>query len=274
MLGLCRAPASPASLCQSALPPTASSEACLPTACRDGGALQVKEYYGEYNTLERGQGAVMKESQKVRQRGLHACAALLSPPTASGWALCATPPCAALTLGPSPTPHCPSTTPHAAVPSLPPPHIASPLLQHTHTHHRCLPSFLHTRSLIALLPLQHSLCHDLTCPDPATLSLPHPPTHPPTLPQVADLVDKFYSLVTDLYEWGWGQSFHFSRKLPNRDWAASEVAHEAWAAATIRLGPGKTALDVGCGVGGPMRTVAAVRCGAAAAAAVVVACGD
>lgn len=24
--------------------------------------------------------------------------------------------------------------------------------------------------------------------------------------------------------------------------------------------PGKTALDVGCGVGGPMRTVAAVRC--------------
>ncbi|PRW05872.1 24-methylenesterol C-methyltransferase 2 [Chlorella sorokiniana] len=79
--------------------------------------------------------------------------------------------------------------------------------------------------------------------------------------KVADLVDKFYSLVTDLYEWGWGQSFHFSRKLPNRDWTASEVAHEAWAAATIRLGPGKTALDVGCGVGGPMRTVAAVSGG-------------
>ena len=61
----------------------------------------------------------------------------------------------------------------------------------------------------------------------------------PLLPlcrQVADLVDKFYSLVTDLYEWGWGQSFHFSRKLPKRDWVASEVAHEAWAAATIRLG--------------------------------------
>ena len=72
-------------------------------------------------------------------------------------------------------------------------------------------------------------------------------------------MDKFYSLVTDLYEWGWGQSFHFARKLPNKDWAASEAAHETWAAATIRLGPGKTALDVGCGVGGPMRTVAAVR---------------
>ena len=81
-------------------------------------------------------------------------------------------------------------------------------------------------------------------------------------------MDKFYSLVTDLYEWGWGQSFHFSRRLPNRDWAASEVAHEAWAAATIQLGPGKTALDVGCGVGGPMRTVAAVRCAAPGASGV------
>lgn len=29
-------------------------------------SVQVKEYYGEYNTLERGKGAVMKESQKVR----------------------------------------------------------------------------------------------------------------------------------------------------------------------------------------------------------------
>ena len=67
--------------------------------------------------------------------------------------------------------------------------------------------------------------------------------------------------MTDLYEWGWGQSFHFARKLPNKNWAASEAAHEAWAAATIRLGPGRTALDVGCGVGGPMRTVAAVSGG-------------
>lgn len=31
---------------------------------------QVKEYYGEYNTLERGEGAVMRESKKVRGLGL------------------------------------------------------------------------------------------------------------------------------------------------------------------------------------------------------------
>lgn len=32
---------------------------------------QVKEYYGEYNTLERGKGAVMKESQKASHGDTH-----------------------------------------------------------------------------------------------------------------------------------------------------------------------------------------------------------
>lgn len=79
--------------------------------------------------------------------------------------------------------------------------------------------------------------------------------------KVAQLVDKFYSLVTDLYEWGWGQSFHFSPLLPGKDWPACESAHEGRIAALIGLEPGKTALDVGCGVGGPMRTIAATSGG-------------
>ncbi|GBF92707.1 24-methylenesterol C-methyltransferase [Raphidocelis subcapitata] len=76
--------------------------------------------------------------------------------------------------------------------------------------------------------------------------------------KVTQLVDVFYSLVTDIYEWGWGQSFHFSPKLPGKNWAASEAAHEARVAATLGLKPGMRCLDVGCGVGGPMRTIAAV----------------
>jgi len=72
------------------------------------------------------------------------------------------------------------------------------------------------------------------------------------------LVDVFYSLVTDIYEWGWGQSFHFSPKLPGKDWKASEAAHEARIAVSLGLKPGTKCLDVGCGVGGPMRTIAAV----------------
>lgn len=79
--------------------------------------------------------------------------------------------------------------------------------------------------------------------------------------KVANLVDKFYSLVTDLYEWGWGTSFHFSPLLPGKDWPACESAHEGRIAALIRLGPGKQALDVGCGVGGPMRTIASTSQG-------------
>jgi 24-methylenesterol C-methyltransferase len=79
--------------------------------------------------------------------------------------------------------------------------------------------------------------------------------------KVAQLVDKFYSLVTDLYEWGWGTSFHFSPLLPGKDWPACESAHEGRIAALTGLEPGKVALDVGCGVGGPMRTIAAVSGG-------------
>jgi 24-methylenesterol C-methyltransferase len=75
--------------------------------------------------------------------------------------------------------------------------------------------------------------------------------------KVVQLVDVFYSLVTDIYEWGWGQSFHFSPGLPGKDIRASEAAHEARIAAVLGLKPGMKCLDCGCGVGGPMRTIAA-----------------
>lgn len=72
------------------------------------------------------------------------------------------------------------------------------------------------------------------------------------------LVDVFYSLVTDIYEWGWGQSFHFSPRLPGKNWKSSEAAHEARIAVVLGAKPGDKILDCGCGVGGPMRTIAAV----------------
>ena len=74
--------------------------------------------------------------------------------------------------------------------------------------------------------------------------------------KTTELVNTFYNLVTDIYEWGWGQSFHFSPLLPGKTPAASEAAHEGRLAALLRLTPGMKCLDVGCGVGGPMRTIA------------------
>ena len=64
--------------------------------------------------------------------------------------------------------------------------------------------------------------------------------------------------MTDVYEWGWGSSFHFSPGIPGKDWMASEAAHEGRIASLLGLKPGKVALDAGCGVGGPMRTICAV----------------
>lgn len=57
---------------------------------------------------------------------------------------------------------------------------------------------------------------------------------------------------------GWGQSFHFSPKLPAKSWAESEAAHEARIATVLAAKPGDKILDCGCGVGGPMRTISAV----------------
>ena len=71
-----------------------------------------------------------------------------------------------------------------------------------------------------------------------------------------DGVEKFYNLVTDIYEWGWGPSFHFSPRLKGKGIAESSVAHETRIADNLGLKPGEVALDVGCGIGGPLITIA------------------
>lgn len=70
------------------------------------------------------------------------------------------------------------------------------------------------------------------------------------------VVDTFYNLVTDFYEWGWGESFHFTVPLHGKTHFASEAANESRIATLCDLKPGMKCLDCGCGVGGPMRTIA------------------
>jgi len=72
----------------------------------------------------------------------------------------------------------------------------------------------------------------------------------------AQMINHFYDLVTSFYEYGWGQSFHFA---PRKKWESFEVSihrHEFYLAHRLAFGPGMTALDCGCGVGGPARYIA------------------
>ena len=70
------------------------------------------------------------------------------------------------------------------------------------------------------------------------------------------IVNDYYDLVTDFYEFGWGQSFHFAPRFSGEAFPASLARHEMSLAHRLGLKPGMKVLDVGCGVGGPMRTIA------------------
>jgi len=72
----------------------------------------------------------------------------------------------------------------------------------------------------------------------------------------ADMVNHFYNLVTDFYEYGWGQSFHFAPRFKNEDFLQSIRRAEYYLALRMGLGEKSRVMDVGCGVGGPMRNIA------------------
>jgi sterol 24-C-methyltransferase len=88
-----------------------------------------------------------------------------------------------------------------------------------------------------------------------------------------DLVNSYYNIATDLYEYGWAQSFHFCRYYtgegfyqvlftlkPNFHRNAltpkALARHEHYLATKLGIQPGEVVLDVGCGVGGPAREIA------------------
>ncbi|KAJ3124005.1 Delta(24)-sterol C-methyltransferase [Nowakowskiella sp. JEL0407] len=70
------------------------------------------------------------------------------------------------------------------------------------------------------------------------------------------LTNHFYDMVTDFYEYGWGQSFHFAVMWKNLSFDHAVARHEDYLALKLGLKRGQKCLDVGCGVGGPMREIA------------------
>jgi sterol 24-C-methyltransferase len=74
--------------------------------------------------------------------------------------------------------------------------------------------------------------------------------------QYKTLVTNYYSLSTDFYEYGWGRSFHFANRYQNETLAESLQRHESNLALKMQLKSGDKVLDIGCGVGGPLRRIA------------------
>ena len=66
----------------------------------------------------------------------------------------------------------------------------------------------------------------------------------------------YYDGATELYEYGWGKSFHFSRFYKGESFTSALVRHEHYLSAQMNLKPGMRVLDVGCGVGAPAREIA------------------
>jgi len=73
--------------------------------------------------------------------------------------------------------------------------------------------------------------------------------------EYATLTRHYYNLATDLYEYGWGASFHFCRFAYGEPFKQAIARHEHYLASQIGIKEGMNVLDVGCGVGGPAREI-------------------
>ncbi|XP_031092393.1 cycloartenol-C-24-methyltransferase 1-like [Ipomoea triloba] len=71
-----------------------------------------------------------------------------------------------------------------------------------------------------------------------------------------DMVNKYYDLATSFYEYGWGECFHFAPRWKGESLQESIKRHEHFIALQLNLKPGQTVLDIGCGIGGPLREIA------------------
>lgn len=70
------------------------------------------------------------------------------------------------------------------------------------------------------------------------------------------MVNEYYDLVTDFYEYGWGQAFHFAPRYVGESFYEGLARHEYFLALHGGFVEGHRVLDIGCGVGGPLRNMA------------------
>ena len=72
----------------------------------------------------------------------------------------------------------------------------------------------------------------------------------------AETVMDYYDLCSALMVWGWSESLHFAPLRPNESLEESQVRHQRLMFSRLELQRGMAVVDVGCGIGGPMRRCA------------------
>jgi len=70
-----------------------------------------------------------------------------------------------------------------------------------------------------------------------------------------NMVARYYDFVTEFYEFGWGESFHFAPRHQLETHKQSLSRYEHFIANKLGLKEGMKVLDIGCGVGGPAREI-------------------
>jgi sterol 24-C-methyltransferase len=74
--------------------------------------------------------------------------------------------------------------------------------------------------------------------------------------QYAHMVETYYSFATSFFQFVWGHSWHFAPRRRGETFNASLTRYQYWLAAQLDLSSGMKVADFGCGVGGPMRSIA------------------
>ena len=72
----------------------------------------------------------------------------------------------------------------------------------------------------------------------------------------AETVKEYYDLCSEFMAFGWGESLHFAPLSPRESLEDAKIRHQRLMIAKLELREGMTVIDVGCGIGGPMRRVA------------------
>ena len=71
----------------------------------------------------------------------------------------------------------------------------------------------------------------------------------------AETVKEYYDLCGEFMVFSWGESLHFAPLSPRESLEDSKVRHQRLMIGKLELREGMTVIDVGCGIGGPMRRV-------------------